>query len=381
MTFSRLTWFALSLAALALAGWTLQRERPSLLWRWGMGLLAAVVVLYPLERVFARLVILWLYETPSPLLDRIMASRHALPVTFYQHIAERALAWGVWGAFLLVWVLTVALPLRRPQNRRRLLRHPATRAVGGGLLLLVVVFGGYNAWLSARFHRPHPVFYTDCHKVWAHRRNAIPLAERAFDQGAPGIEMDIRYDVARREFFIGRYDEPVPPPGKRVLLADIFARVGQRGYFWLDTKTIHRLTPAQAQQAAQDMRALLDRFGLRQRAIVESDRPSNLRYFAAAGIHTSYWIFNIDETAFPKTPWALWWALVRIKQNYIRYGFSAISMDYRFYTPLVRWMLRGARIHLFTVDNPTTLQQLVSRPEVKVVLTNRPVYNDITACH
>ncbi len=356
--------------------------------------LAAVVVAYPLLQAGARAGVAWLYTAAPPALaDRLMPSRGVLGLAHYQGKAGQALdalLAAAAGAAALARGLAAwrAAPTWR-RRARAAWQHPLSRALRGGLLLAGLAFAGYNAWLHAQFVQPHPVFYTDCRKVWGHRghpeppdipENTIASYRRAFDLGAPGVEMDVRYDPDRREYFIGRYDRgQAPPPGQRLLLQDVFAALGDRGYFWLDIKTIRYLNAAQAQQAAADMAALLDAYDLRERAIIESDRPSNLAYFAQAGLHTSYWVFNIDETTFPTTPWGQWWALVQVKRNYIQGGFSAISMDRRFYTPLVAWMLRGARIHLFTVDAIQELQSLTARPEVRVILTNTDRY-DITAC-
>ena len=349
--------------------------------------------LFPLGRWLLERFIIWAYtNAPDAWARRWMPSRGHLPLKHYLHKADQLLARGLWAWTGLLLLALLFLILSRREVRHAVaswLRKPFAWAPLSGALLAVVLFFGYNLWLDLEFRQPHPVFYTDCHKVWGHRghpeppeiiENTIPSFQRAFDLGAPGVEMDVRYDAERHEYYIGRYDRgPDVPPDQRLTLEQIFTAVGDRGYFWLDTKTIHYMTPEEAQQAAQDMAQLLDRFGLRQRAIIESDTPENLVYFARAGLHTSYWIFNIDETAFPKTPWGLWWTLVRIKQNYIRGGFSAISLDVRFYTPLVRWMLKGARIHLFTIDDPEALRYWASHDEVRVILTDTARY-DITTC-
>lgn len=368
-----------------------QRHRATAGWRWASGVLALGALLFPLGRGLARLATRWMYtQAPVSLAQRVMASRKHLPLSHYLALTDALLKRGLllWAGIVLL-LLAVYLWKRYPAQRRRFLRHPLVLGTLGLVAGTVLAFVGFNIWLDLRFRQPHPVFYTDCHKVWGHRghpeppkiiENTIPSFRRAFDLGAPGVEMDVRYDPQRHEYYIGRYDRgPDIPPEQRLTLPEIFAAVGDRGYFWLDTKTIHYMTPAEAQQAAQDMAQLLDRFGLRQRAIIESDTPENLAYFAQAGLHTSYWIFNIDEQAVPHTPWGLWWTLVRIKRNYIRWGFSAISLDVRFYTPMVRWMLKDARIHLFTIDDLEDLHRWVKKDEVRVILTDTDRY-DITAC-
>ena len=373
-------WVWLLLAAVAAAcGWWLLNHPVGKVWR-GLGsVLGASVVLYPLEAAIVRWLVHWVYTTPAKFADRLLASRHILPLQHYVAEGEDAFAGLIVAATALLVVVTLVAMAKRSPRVAAVLHHPLTRGAFGVLVLAVIAFTGYNLWVNFQFRQPHPVFYTDCHKLWFHHRDALDQTIAAFDVGAPGIEIDIRYDVARREYYIGRYDTPNPPPDKRTTLDQVFNAVGGRGYFWLDTKTIRYLTPAQAQQAAQDMHDLLARHGVLSHAIIESDRPENLVYFSRLGLYTSYWIFNIDETAFPHTLLGQYLALMRIKRNYIRGGFAAISLDHRFYTPFVAWMLRGARIHLFTINDPETLETLVHRPEVKVVLTDTPRF-DITDC-
>ncbi len=362
-------------------------------WRWAAGLLALASFGFPIARWLAHQAVRWLYTSAPPSLgQRLMPSRGLLPLAHYQQVADGLLERGLlWVLFLNLALLAAYGWTQRTVRQRvsRALRHPLILGPLGLLTGVALVFFGYNGWLEIQFRQPHPVFYTDCHKVWGHRghpeppdiiENTIPSFQRAFDLGAPGVEMDVRYDPERHQYYIGRYDRGADvPPEQRLTLEQIFSAVGDRGYFWLDTKTIRYMTPEEAQQAAQDMAQLLDRFGLRQKAIIESDTPENLQYFAQAGLHTSYWIFNIDESGFPTTPWDLWKALVRIKQNYIRGGFSAISMDVRFYTPMVQWMLKGARIHLFTINDEEALRYWSHRREVRVILTDTARY-DIGTC-
>ncbi len=378
MALSWWVWLLMAAVAAACIGWWVSQPGAKA-WRWLGIVLGGSPVLYPLEATIVRWLVHWIYTTPAKFADRLLASRHILPLSHYVAEGEKALAGLVVAITVLLVVMTLAGMAKRSPRVAALLRHPLTRGAFGALVLAVIAFVGYNLWVNFQFRQPHPVFYTDCHKLWFHHRDALDQTIAAFDAGAPGIEIDIRYDVARREYYIGRYDTPNPPPDKRTTLDQVFDAVGGRGYFWLDTKTIRYLTPAQARQAAQDMHDLLARHGVLSHAIIESDRPENLVYFSRLGLYTSYWIFNIDETAFPHTLLGQYLALMRIKRNYIRGGFAAISLDHRFYTPFVAWMLRGARIHLFTINDPETLETLVHRPEVKVILTDTPRF-DITDC-
>ncbi len=350
----------------------------------GLVLGSGLVLAMPLIRAVARAAVIGLYERgPAPLARVVMPSRGLLPLSHYLARLEAGLKALMVGTVLLVVGGTFYLVASSPRWQARWRHLASRRAFRYGLvaaslpwLLAVTAFVG----LEVAYRLPHPVFYTGCPKIWGHRghpeppdipENSIASFQRAFDLGAPGVEMDVAYLRESRTFVIRRPDRTYP---QHLTLEEVFAAVGARGYFWLDIKTIRELTPEEAQQAARDLRALVDRFGLRDRVIVESEDPHNLRYFAREGLHTSYWIFNIDETEFPSSAWQLFWTLQKIRWHYIRGGFSAISMDRRFYTPQVARALKGARIHLFTVNDPATLRDLAQREEVRVILTDTDLY-------
>lgn len=351
---------------------------------WGVLLGGGWVLAIPLIRMAARVAVTWLYERgPASLARLLMPSRNLLPLSHYLARMEAGLKTVTGMVLLLVLggtLYLVAISPRWQARWRHLTSQPAFRYILAALALPWLLAAGAFMGMEVAYRMPHPVFYTGCPKIWGHRghpeppdipENTIASFQRAFDLGAPGVEMDVAYLREKRQFVIRRPDREYP---QHLTLEEVFAAVGTRGYFWLDLKTIRELTPEEAQQAARDLRDLVDRFGLRDRVIVESEDPHNLRYFAREGLHTSYWIFNIDETEFPSSSWQLFWTLQKIRWHYIRGGFSAISMDRRFYTPQVARALKGARIHLFTVNDPATLRDLAQREEVRVILTDTDLY-------
>lgn len=360
-----------------------QRWARQALWTRGLQIALVLLALYPLAYQLAQAGVTWLYlYGPEPWAQWWMPSRDVLPLTHYLDRLSR----GAGLALLLLALITVGLSLGGILRARtaRTLPLPSRRALQAiGVLLGLLLALPLSQQL--RFLAPHPVFYVGCRKVWGHRghpqppeipENSIDSFRRAFDLGAAGVEMDVAYLPERREFLIHRPDREY---ARRLTLQEVFQAVGNRGYFWLDIKTIRQLTPEQAQQAAQDLALLVDAFGLRKRVIVESDHPENLALFARQGLHTSYWIFNIDEDAYPPPGLPRWRALWQVRENYIRGGFSAISMDYRMYRPEVARALWGARIHLFTVNDSQRLRDLVNRSQIRVVLTDLPLF-DITTC-
>ncbi len=346
-------------------------------------LLVVGLALYPLVRLAALAAVTWLYQqAPRPWADWLMPGRRALDLAYYHARARTFLTYGLMALWGLIVFLAGAVPVGT--HARAWLRARWPRAAWG-ILALLGLLSAPLLWQQARFMAPHPVFYQGCRKVWGHRghpqppaipENSIASFRRAFDLGAAGVEMDVAYLPERRTFIIHRPDREYP---QRLTLEDVFQAVGHRGYFWLDIKTIRTLPPEQARQAAQDLALLVDAFGLRDRVIVESDHPENLMAFARQGLHTSYWIFNIDEDAFPRSWPRLLQALWRIRETYIQGGFSAISMDHRFYRPAVARALWGARVHLFTVNDPQRLQDLIRREQVRVVLTDEPLF-DLDGC-
>lgn len=354
--------------------------------------MAFTLGLWPLWTYVVHAFLAWIHRGAAPrVLLGLMPGRRAFPLDHYAVQVDRLLLYSMAGLVLLFLVVFGMLAAREGiwaescRDLRRLAYRPVTGLVLVlELVLLVPALGKTGLDLAFRF-APHPVFYTDCRKLWGHRghpepprilEDTLPSFRRAFDLGAPGVEMDVAYDPDRDLFYIHRSDNPAIPPTP---LETIFAALHNRGYFWVDLKTLHDAPPDVAKQAAQSMRRLLERYDLLDRVIVETDNPHNLRIMAHAGLHTSFWIFNMDEDQVPKAPFAYWWLVYTYKWHYVRGGFSAISLDRRFYTPTLAWALEGARIHLFTVDNMQDLRYLVRLPQVRVILTNTARY-DISAC-
>ncbi len=372
----------IALGSLLLKHGTTRGERG---WAWSLLLLGWLLLTFPLLQRGALSLVAWMHASaPEALARWLMPSRAILGLGHYQARASLILESLLQGLGLLALLLLGTVVLGTPSLRAWIQtgwQRPLVRGamVMGVFPLLIAALGW--AWLTLQFRMGHPVFYDECRKIWGHRghpeppdipENSIASFQRAFDLGAPGVEMDVAYEPSRRRFVIRRPDREY---AQELTLDEVFAAVGNRGYFWLDIKTLRALPPQQAQQAAEDLRTLVETYQLQDRVIVESEHPENLTFFVQQGLHTSYWIFNIDEEAFPQSSWELARTLWRIRWNYARGGFSAISMDHRFYTPQVAQALKGARIHLFTVNDEDTLRALVARPEVRVILTDTDMYD------
>ncbi|NPA06719.1 MAG: hypothetical protein GXO54_04860 [Chloroflexi bacterium] len=364
------------LVVLALSGWLVALWPHRNRWRWSDGLTAAAVLLYSLTAWLVPRVLAWAYTSPAAWPDRIMPSRHILPWDHYRARIQTMLAFGAAGLATLAWLRAWWVWTREgPPWLRHTLRGLASAA---GVIFLVsslALLAFHGLFVVAR----GPTFYQGCYKVWGHRgyfqepdiqANTIASFRRAFDLGAAGVEMDVLYDPVRGRFWVGRYDET----GPQTPLEDVFHALGDRGYFWLDLKTLRLLDARQARVLAMRLRALVDRYHVRERVIVESDHWQNLRAVREAGLFTSFWIFNVDERDVPRAPWAYWSQVLTYQWHFIQGGFSAISLDERFYTPALALALRGVPVHTFTVNDPSRMRALLADPNVRVILSDQAWY-------
>ena len=221
-----------------------------------------------------------------------------------------------------------------------------------------------------------PLFYSGEYKIWAHRGywkqdipNSIESYTKAFSLGARGIELDIHYDIGR-EAYIVSHDYPYTPVNGRVLtLEAVLSRVGPLGRFWLDFKNLETLSKENARVAISRLYSLLATYRVTGKVIIESKNPVNLAVASRAGLYTSYWIEPEEEGFFQ-----FWLYIYLCKIFYIYGNFSAISMDYNYYSHKIEEIFAHAPIHLFTVNDVTLLNRLIDKPEVKIILSDENRY-------
>jgi len=217
-------------------------------------------------------------------------------------------------------------------------------------------------------------FYEGCQKVWGHAgyrqeygANALPGYRKAFDLGATGVELDVRYDTELGRFIVSHDFPYQEKDGKLLKLEDVLQELGGRGYFWLDFKNLKHMGKGEAEKAARRLLALIERHHLDNRVIVESKDPLNLAVLTRAGIPGSYWV-NIN-TRRPGLETRL--RVFSFKAMFLYGGFAAFSMDYRDYTPYLRRTFRQVPVHLFTVNSEPEVLELMSNENVKVILSDK----------
>lgn len=243
--------------------------------------------------------------------------------------------------------------------------------------------------------------WDSCHKIWSPRglyrergeQNSVEAFRRAFSAGARGAEVDVHYDVSSDRFVVA-HDHPVEDEagrlvytragGRLLTLEELFAAVGDEHSFWIDFKNLDRLSAAETGRAIARLLRLTEAGGLRDRCYVEGSNPLRLADYGDAGLRT---ILGIHPP--PESRWyssavldaytvALW--LSRASGVALAYG----PKDDPQYGEEAARRLGRVPVFLFHVpDDRELLEDLVGRPEVRVVLVGKGVSTDrfaITAC-
>jgi hypothetical protein len=229
-----------------------------------------------------------------------------------------------------------------------------------------------------------PAFaFPACQKAWAHRgyaaaggENSLAGIAEAFRRGAAGVEIDVLFDPELDDFVVS-HDRPYTLfDGQPLRLESVLSRFPRSGLFWLDAKDLRKLSPWTAHQATHRLSALLERYGLTERAFVESSQPLYLSWLADQGVHTSYAI-SPNDRKYSASLYRLHAAVMKLAYAFV--GADAISMTAARYTPVTAATFDEAAILLSTVNDAGMLRYLSARPEVKVVLTDEDHYA-VTAC-
>jgi len=244
-----------------------------------------------------------------------------------------------------------------------------------GLLASVVILILY---VNISFSRLQTApFYDGCYKVWGHRgyfknyeMNSLEGFQQAFDMGARGVELDVHYDTERNRFVVA-HDLPEESFGTDVLqLEEVFAKLGERGFFWLDIKNLGGMRASLVKNVADLMLDLLTRYSLKEKVIVESKVSQKLAAFSKRGIFTSYWITPGRNNGFL----AARLKLFRFKVGFLRGGFSAVSMNYLNFTPDIQKKFANVSVHLFTINGQDHISEYLNMSNVKIILSDDNFY-------
>jgi hypothetical protein len=258
---------------------------------------------------------------------------------------------------ILVLILAVAAWLVW-QGADTLLAYREFRAVAQQLPDLPAISG-----VPSRRDAGFPV------KVWLHRVNSIPRAQRMAKQYR-GMEIDVMYDSAADFFDVGHPPEPsIGLSLDRLLTAvpDVSSH-----YFWIDFRN---LTDANARAACDRLHAIATQHGLVGHMIVESVHPTALACFADSGFYTSYYLF--PELSLPAMDTAQRTAYYHeVKAGLASSKVNAVSMSYES-LPFADRYLPDADVLLWYRDRSrnlryyATLAYLKARSRVQVILVRQ----------
>ena len=244
-------------------------------------------------------------------------------------------------------------------------------------ILSLIISASLALFFMLLFFRPMTVgtpFYQGYEKVWSHRSLSDGLPEnspqglnRSFELGAPGVEIDIIYDVSSSCFYVISEEAFAAGNSLSLKLADMLNLIPPRKFIWLDFWNLKILPIEDARRATSRLRMELETAFLIERAIIESTDPVRLGLVASAGMRTILWI-NVRPGSDGRLSYLR--DLIVSVIGFRSANFSAISLEYTQYDNLIGIVFSRVPIHLFTVNDPPTLLGLINDPRVKVILSD-----------
>lgn len=255
------------------------------------------------------------------------------------------------------------------------------------ILIIVVVFN-----ISAYFAQKNiekkdlPNIYNSCNKIWSSRgvysskseQNTLESFQKAFDLGASGVEVDFYYDVKMDKFIVS-HSKPKKlkdgslkyklKDGKLLTLEEVFDKVGEDKYFWLDYKNLDRISSEQTLKAIERLNHISKLNNIKNRLYIEGSNPIKLSSYTKAGFFTILGIHPLPLSHFFRG--------ASVDLYKIAYGFfdiSAVAMPYgaiedSIYT---KEILGDIPVFLFHVpNNKILISDLLADQRVRVMLVGR----------
>lgn len=255
------------------------------------------------------------------------------------------------------------------------------------ILIIVVIFNisAYYAQKNIE-KKDFPKIYKSCNKIWSSRgvysekseQNSIGSFQKAFDLGASGVEVDFYYDVDMDKFIVS-HSKPKKmengslkyslKDGKLLTLEEVFDKVGEGKYFWLDYKNLDRISSEQTLKAIKRLNQISKLHNVKDRLYIEGSNPIKLSSYTQAGFFTILGIHPLPLSHFFRG--------ASVDLYKIAYGFfdiSAVAMPYgtieeSIYT---KETLGDIPVFLFHVPNDKALiSNLLSDNKVRAMLVGR----------
>jgi len=204
-------------------------------------------------------------------------------------------------------------------------------------------------------------------QVWAHsayldlqRSNPLKVIEKAFLNGARGIELDVFFDENTQRFVLSHDAPYFRYGGKLFYLHQVFERFKSRGYYWIDFKN---LSFSNYEKARSRMLNLLTKHKLFHHVYVESTHGLLLRTYSQKGIRTIFWIVYENN-------WTRHFKILYIKSIIAFSRFNAISSPYqRVGDSYFMKTFSHLPIFLFTLNKKHLFNRYIQDKRVRVILT------------
>ena len=243
--------------------------------------------------------------------------------------------------------------------------------------------------------------YANCHKIWAARglynvhseQNSIVSIQRAFAEGALGVEVDLYYDVKMDRFIIS-HDKPAKDKkgnlvyteknGKLLTLETLFQTLGEGHYFWIDYKNLDKLSVQESKHAIKRLLSITEEVTLRESLYIEGSNPLRLSMYTDAGFKTILGIHPLRESSL--------FSSIVINGYKLGYYFSSITgvalaygtTEDPIYGEETEKSLGAIPTFIFHVpDNEVLLHKLVVKSSVRALLVGRDISInrfDINSC-
>lgn len=263
------------------------------------------------------------------------------------------------------------------------------------IVVVIVLYNGVSFYVDKNIIRnDYSGVYDSCYKVWSARgiyenveeQNSLKSLRRAFSVGYEGAEIDLYYDVESNRFVIS-HDRPKKSKNGKLLyskkegsiltLEQVFKRLGEDHYFWLDYKNLDRLSEENTNKAIARLLEISADNAIRERFYIEGSNPFILTKYTTAGFKT---IFGIHPSYESKSYSSIALNIYKIAFYFNDISAFAISyglLDDPIYGMNTQQSLKGLPVFLFHVpDNEALINELIAKQEVRMLLAGRDLSLD-----
>ncbi len=206
-------------------------------------------------------------------------------------------------------------------------------------------------------------------KRWRKGVNTVEKM-RQLDAGIAGLEMDVYFDTIKNCLYV--YHDSSESSTLRIeSLLDVYVAKKMQGYIWLDFKNLHAFNE---KFSLKYISALREKYGLKEKLLIESSSLHSLSSYCDSGFFTSYYVPFFNPYRISNSDLSSW--VDSIRGGLEKYRVSALSGYYfqypvlKNYFPMYPILTWADNAGLSLVANAFE-RRLFNDPHVKVVLNPR----------